>query len=158
MPLSIPTSLNIDPKIYHNIKDAQQYADQFISNIEKGQEKEWLQLGIVSWMNQNTEEENYQHVCQADILQLNIKYYVIISYIIPENYDIDKKTIELNVKLSRGINNEQLEKIIDPVWVARGIKHNNTIKQLKIFYIMYSVYSNQNLQHITQELKSILCS
>ncbi len=143
--------LIIDPTLYNTPHEAQQRADQFISDLSRGDEKSWIRLGIFNWIHH---PHTSQHaVCQAELLNINRRHYVLVTHQLsePMTKEIqEKQTIHYTSKV---IN---LEPIVNPSWITRGFIPQSSNG---LFYILFRInpQPTDSLQTLTQHLSHLLC-
>jgi hypothetical protein len=151
--------LNIDTTTYTNPKDAQTKADEFIEDLKRGYEPQWLKFGVSLWSHKN----NSINICQADVLHLGKKYYILIARTgdgfsslqeFIENNTVFFTNRVLNLEVT-DVTHQGVENLINPTWVARGsITKEKTI----IFYLLYELKDHTNYKNIQNALEKILCA
>ena len=144
-------TLIIDPTLYSTPHEAQQRADQFMSELSSGDEKSWIRLGIVNWMHQPHPSQHA--VCQAELLNINRQHYVLVTHRIsePMTKEIqEQRTIHYTSKV---IN---LEPMVNPSWITRGFIPQSSHG---LFYILFRInpQPTDSLQTLTQHLSHLLC-
>ena len=142
--------ISIDNSTYTNLTSAQTAALTYCNSINTGNdEKQLLQLGTLRWLSQL----DGVHNCRADILNLNNKYYVIVSQSSDGDSHPDFKNIQ-TIKFTTRITTFNVDTTIDPNWIARGVTNHN---DKTLFYIVYKLKTSINT-HLQTELQKILCS
>lgn len=149
--------LVIDHTLYTTPVLAQQKADEFIQQLKKGNEKEWLKFGLVSWAN-NIQKYPPQ-ACQTEIIDVHNKFYLIVSFFTPYD-DISEHQEIQTVKCSHKVL--QVENMVEPTWLVRGyLPHKSKSSQKSgIFYLVYALKNNNNhtIENISNVLQKIICA
>jgi len=151
------TPLAIDPTLYSTPIIAQQKADEFIQQLNQGNEKEWLKFGIVSWAN-NMQRYPPQS-CQTEIMNINNKLYLVVSFY-TKFQDLSEHQEIQTVKCSHKIL--QVEDMVEPTWLVRGyLPHlNQSSKNMGVFYLVYALKgtNNHTIENISNLLQKIVCA
>lgn len=144
--------LIVDSTLYATPTEAQTQADQFLEELNHEEEKSWIRLGIVHWVQQN--EKKSSSKCQAELLHIQKNYYIMVTNTLSEPFTKDlqeQKTVHYTSKVLN------MEPLVHPTWITRGF-----IPQTShgMFYILFKVNlqpHENTLLPLVQQLERILC-
>lgn len=146
-----PQPLIIDPTLYNTPHEAQQRADQFVSELSNGDEKSWIRLGIVNWTHQ--QHPIQRAICQAELLNIHRNHYVLVTHQLSEPITKEIQEQQTVHYTSKVIN---LEPMVNPSWITRGFIPQSSHG---LFYILFRInpQPTDSLQTLTQHLSRLLC-
>jgi hypothetical protein len=152
---SSPSSpLIIDSTTYNTLKEAQLYADQFLTHLihhetDQGREN-WLQLGVLHWMSQTPPD------CSVQILQVQDQPYLMVK----EQWSEVKGTAEdYQTARTQAIEHKVRAHVpqVIPFWSARGFMSGGSGDGLGSFYLAFPFKTD--LVHVdVEKLKQLLCT
>jgi hypothetical protein len=139
--------ITIDPTHYMTLEIAQQRADQFLLELKKGSDKQWIHLGIVQWA-QNINQQR-PSACSVEILHIQQHYYLFVASPIQDHTKEiqEQKTVFYTSKIL------ELENLVQPEWLARGVTSG-------LFYLVYKLNTQSisvPLHTLTQQLSTLIC-
>jgi hypothetical protein len=152
-----PKIMEIDPAEYTTSKDAQDKADQFMTGLNEGDQKNWIRLAIVQF---SKSSHFFEKPCQATILKIHANYYALITQHInePMTKEIqEQKTVHFTNKVLT------VESYVDPIWVTRGFipkpTHDSNASSYNtgIYYVLYKIKQLQKITELTNNLQTLLC-